>query len=195
MGKLVLLAFVVSLAACGSFAKGGSYWSEWSVCSKECGGGERTRERLDTNPDRRCTIFNGGSCVEKEACNTQSCEDEASYDDPEPHNYYEYDDEISSTALPKAERQKRQISICGQSRDIIVKCCDEFNDSIAAVRCNSEQGVSEHCIYFGYCRDTCKYWYDEIEECNGGKEAAKTCCIEKGVPERCNCKADPVEEQ
>ena len=31
--------------------------------------------------------------------------DEASNDDPEPHNYYEYDEEISSTALPKAGRK------------------------------------------------------------------------------------------
>ena len=49
-------------------------WSEWSVCSKKCGGGERTRTM------KRSTQFSSSltaiqdSGILKETCNTQACE-------------------------------------------------------------------------------------------------------------------------
>ena len=52
-------------------------WSEWSVCSKECGGGERTRTmKRSTKFLSRLTSFQDSldNGVLKESCNTQSCE-------------------------------------------------------------------------------------------------------------------------
>ena len=46
-------------------------WTEWSACSKECGGGEQKRER-----DMQVQLINGKFCphlVEKRSCNTEPC--------------------------------------------------------------------------------------------------------------------------
>ena len=53
---------------------GWSDYGDWSVCSKECGGGEQTRERSCNNPAPE----NGGAecqgeSVESRACNEQAC--------------------------------------------------------------------------------------------------------------------------
>ena len=49
-----------------------SAWSDWSMCSKTCGGGTQTRTRMVTQPP-----MNGGTACpalsETRACNTQAC--------------------------------------------------------------------------------------------------------------------------
>jgi Spondin-like TSP1 domain/Thrombospondin type 1 domain len=49
-----------------------SKWGEWSACSKECGGGQRTRTRTVTKPK----LYDGDPCpplVEVSKCNEQPC--------------------------------------------------------------------------------------------------------------------------
>ncbi len=46
-------------------------WSEWSKCSKECGGGSQERER-----EMKVMLMGGYACprlVEKKECNIQAC--------------------------------------------------------------------------------------------------------------------------
>ena len=50
-----------SVSVCGSW----SQWSSWSVCSKSCGGGKRSRERVFTWYDDRQFVEE-----ETESCNT-----------------------------------------------------------------------------------------------------------------------------
>ena len=53
---------------------GWSDYGDWSACSKECGGGEQTRERECNNP---APEFGGADCQgnssESQACNEQPC--------------------------------------------------------------------------------------------------------------------------
>lgn len=44
-------------------------WQQWSSCSKQCGGGKRSRNRSCTSTSIPCS---GGS-NEEEDCNTQAC--------------------------------------------------------------------------------------------------------------------------
>ena len=48
-------------------------WNQWGGCSKNCGGGQRSRSRTKIIPQS-----NGGSCPgsgsENRPCNTQKCE-------------------------------------------------------------------------------------------------------------------------
>lgn len=52
-----------------------SHWANWTLCSKSCGGGQRSRERVCVGGNR-----GDGSCVpdsgyvETETCNIQPCE-------------------------------------------------------------------------------------------------------------------------
>ena len=50
-------------------------WSQWTQCSKTCGGGEKTRERSCSNPAPQ---GNGQPCEgepeETVVCNKQECE-------------------------------------------------------------------------------------------------------------------------
>eukprot|EP00095_Tigriopus_kingsejongensis_P008230 snap_masked-scaffold591_size129331-processed-gene-0.4 protein:Tk08230 transcript:snap_masked-scaffold591_size129331-processed-gene-0.4-mRNA-1 annotation:"SCO-spondin" len=50
-----------------------SVWGEWTICSKTCGGGERTRYRQCTDPVTGQEAFCPGSNEESEDCNTQDC--------------------------------------------------------------------------------------------------------------------------
>ncbi|XP_046561216.1 sushi, von Willebrand factor type A, EGF and pentraxin domain-containing protein 1-like [Haliotis rubra] len=62
---------------CGSHIVNGGYseWSEWSTCSKTCGGGETTRSRACDSPPPG---VDGDSCVgadmESATCNTEDCQ-------------------------------------------------------------------------------------------------------------------------
>jgi len=91
MDKFIVLAFVVCVfvATCESFAKGpdAKGWTEWSACTKECGGGERFRKRPDNTGSTGARLWCSGglagnqyeyrhnkTCTTIETCNTQSCE-------------------------------------------------------------------------------------------------------------------------
>eukprot|EP01083_Nonionella_stella_P274372 931307_1 len=50
-------------------------WGEWSVCSKECGGGIAERKRsCNTGRDYDCSKFRHGSAVHQRDCNQFGCE-------------------------------------------------------------------------------------------------------------------------
>lgn len=57
---------------------GYSMWSQWTLCSKSCGGGTRARERTCTEPP---PAGNGPGCAdlgepqEEEKCNEDPCPD------------------------------------------------------------------------------------------------------------------------
>jgi len=60
---------------CGACNGGLSPWSNWGMCSKTCGGGQKTKSRTCTNPapsngGKLCS----GSLTENAACNAQTCE-------------------------------------------------------------------------------------------------------------------------
>lgn len=50
-----------------------SVWGDWTVCSKTCGGGRRTRYRQCTDPATGQEAFCPGSNEESEDCNSQDC--------------------------------------------------------------------------------------------------------------------------
>lgn len=54
-------------------------WQQWSSCSKQCGGGKRSRNRSCTSTSIPCS---GGS-KEEEDCNTQACSITTGEDFPE----------------------------------------------------------------------------------------------------------------
>lgn len=54
-------------------------WQQWSSCSKQCGGGKRSRNRSCTSISIPCS---GGS-KEEEDCNTQACSITTGEDFPE----------------------------------------------------------------------------------------------------------------
>ena len=57
---------------------GYSMWSQWTLCTKTCGGGTRVRERTCTDPP---PAGNGKGCAhlggpeEQEKCNEDACPD------------------------------------------------------------------------------------------------------------------------
>ena len=57
---------------------GYTQWTEWSVCSSTCGGGQQFRTRSCTSPEpqdggKTCTEQNFGPAFDSQACGTAKC--------------------------------------------------------------------------------------------------------------------------
>ena len=61
-----------NVESCPVNCKWGSY-SEWSTCSKSCGGGENTRKRKVAIPNCNGGLPCEGEDTETKACNTDAC--------------------------------------------------------------------------------------------------------------------------
>ena len=68
--KLMIFIQLKNFLVHGGFSE----WSEWTLCSLSCNGGERIRTRACNNPTPQ---FNGllcfGNMVESQSCNPQFC--------------------------------------------------------------------------------------------------------------------------
>ena len=63
----------------GDVDGGWSHWSAWSLCSKSCSSGQRTRQRKCNNPQPKgsgapCVSSNGVGAQETQNCNIHLCE-------------------------------------------------------------------------------------------------------------------------
>ena len=72
----ILISWTFTFLKCCSITVDGGWgsWSSWSSCSATCGGGQRTRQRLCSNPlpsggGNDCTGLNS----EQQTCNTADC--------------------------------------------------------------------------------------------------------------------------
>ena len=158
------------------------YYSTWSACSENCGGGQQTKSFIITKNET-----NGGSCAERGSVLTQNCNVE-----PCPQNCEGYWSEYGSCSKS-----------CGggvQTRSFIVTKNELYGgicpnkDGVESRQCNT-QNCPEDCI------GSWSTWSSCSRSCGGGTQTRRFIvsrseryggvCPDKNKTETRECNADP----
>nr|XP_022343451.1 SCO-spondin-like isoform X5 [Crassostrea virginica] len=166
-------------------------WGAWSTCSKQCGGGKRSRSRECASTDEiPCT----DDTTEEEDCNTQSCPqnvmrcytcDGKKNSDCTKYETCKKDEESCETNIKRngSEIKKK----CKKTKDCKAKCSKNEKDCILCCvgdLCNKDQGYAEF--------KTWGAWSTCSKQCGGGKRSrSRECASTDEIP----CTDDTTEDE